>query len=101
MLVDEKGAIVDVNAAFEKLFGWARDEILGRPLVTIIPPSLHEAHQRGFSRFLSTGVATLLGRPIALKALTKDGVVFDAEHVIVSERRANGERCFAATIRKL
>jgi len=98
VVVNQGGTIIVVNAAFEAVFGWSRQEIFGRPLTAIIPPSLHEAHRFGFSRFLATGVATLLNRPITLKAIAKDGRTFDAEHTITAKQQ-HGQWVFTATVR--
>lgn len=95
---DHEGTVTDVNSAFTALFGWRREEIIGQPLTTIIPVNLRDAHQLGFSRFLTTGKPTLLNQPLSLKALAKDGRVFDAEHLIVAEY-SEGRWAFAARIR--
>ena len=100
VVVDHQGVITQVNPRFEAVFGWRGDEILGRPLSAIIPKTFRDAHHLGFSRFLMTGTPTLLGRPLMLPAMAKDGRVFDAEHVIFAERR-EGRWVFAATIRPL
>jgi PAS domain S-box-containing protein len=100
VVVDHRGLITQVNPRFEEVFGWQRSEILGKPLTTIIPKTFRDAHHVGFSRFLGTGQPTLLGRPLTLPAIAKDGRVFDAEHVIVAEQR-EGRWVFAATIRPL
>jgi PAS domain S-box-containing protein len=100
VLVDHRGLITQVNPRFEEVFGWHRSEILGKPLSTIIPKTFRDAHHVGFSRFLTTGKGTLLGRPVTLPAVAKDGRVFDAEHLIVAEQR-EGHWVFAATIRPL
>jgi PAS domain S-box-containing protein len=100
VVVDHQGLITQVNPRFEEVFGWQGSEIVGRPLATIIPRSLRDAHHLGFARFLMTGTPTLLGRPVTLPALAKDGRIFDAEHVIVAEER-QGRWMFAATIRPL
>lgn len=94
---DHDGRITDVNAAFTRLFGWSREEVLGKPLTVIIPKNLRDAHQLGFSRFLTTNAPTLLNQPLSLKALAKNGSVFDAEHLIVAER-LEGRWFFAASI---
>jgi hypothetical protein len=47
-----------------------------------------------------TGKSTLLNRPLALQAITREGRVFAAEHLIVAEQR-DGQWVFAATIRPL
>jgi PAS domain S-box-containing protein len=100
VVADHRGMITEVNRRFEEVFGWRRREILGKPLTTLIPQVLHDAHHLGFSRFLMTGRPTLLERPLRLQAMAKDGHVFDAEHFIVAEQR-QGHWVFAATIRPL
>jgi PAS domain S-box-containing protein len=100
VVADHRGLITHVNARFEEVFGWPQSEIVGRPLTTIMPKTLRDAHHVGFSRFLVTGTPTLLGRPLTLPAVAKDGRVFDAEHVILAEQR-QGRWVFAATIRPL
>lgn len=100
VVADHEGLITHVNSRFEEVFGWSRSEILGKPLTTLIPKELHDAHHLGFSRFLMTGKPTLLNRPLRLQVVARDGRVVDAEHVIVAERR-QGLWVFAATIRPL
>lgn len=100
IVADERGLITEVNEPFCSVFGWSRAEIVARPLSSIIPPDLRDAHHLGFSRFLVTGQTTILGKPLPLKAVRKDGSVFEAEHVIAGERR-DGVWVFAATIRPL
>lgn len=98
VVADDHGLITHVNAPFESLFGWPRQEIIGKPLSVIIPSNLRDAHHLGFSRFLTTGKPTLLDQPLLLKAVTKAGRVFEAEHRIVAQQR-EGNWMFAATIK--
>lgn len=100
VVADHQGLITDVNPRFEDVFGWRRHEIVGKPLTTLIPRVLHDAHHLGLSRFLMTGQPTLLNRPLTLQAVTREGRVFAAEHLIVAEQR-QGQWVFAATIRPL
>ncbi|MBI3333342.1 MAG: PAS domain S-box protein [Candidatus Omnitrophica bacterium] len=100
VITDHEGMIVQVNGRFEEVFGWRSEEIIGRPLTTIIPSNLHDAHHLGFSRFLATGKPTLLNQPLKLKAITKDGREFDSEHLIMAEQR-EGQWVFGASIRPL
>ncbi|MBI4867579.1 MAG: PAS domain S-box protein [Candidatus Wallbacteria bacterium] len=98
--VDSDGWITHVNDAFSEVFGWTREEVLGRHVTCLIPPHLRDAHHLGFSRFLLTERPTLLDRPITLRAVAKDGREFDAEHRIQAEK-SEGRWTFAATIRPL
>ena len=70
---DDANRIVAVSQPLAELLGWQRDDLVGRRVVTIVPPRLREAHVAGFSRHLSTGEAHLLGIPLDLPVLTADG----------------------------
>lgn len=96
--IDHNSMITMVNEAFEKVYGWSEEELLGKSVTEIIPPYLRDAHQIGFARFMTTEQATLLGVKIPLKILYRDGTIRDAEHYIVGEKKDN-QWCFAATIR--
>ena len=100
VIADHQGVITQVNKRFEAAFGWQAQEIVGKTLSTLIPSNLHDAHHLGFSRFLTTGKPTLLNQPLKLKAVTKDGHEFDAEHIITAEQH-QGQWVFGATIRPL
>ncbi|GIE31622.1 hypothetical protein Ait01nite_046670 [Actinoplanes italicus] len=81
--IDADGVIRTWNDSAAGLLGWAADEIVGRPLAeTLIPSELREAHEAGMSRFLSTGGAKVIGRPITLPALHRDGRRVELEFTI-------------------
>ena len=44
MVVDQSGAIQQVNAEREVLFGYHRDELIGRPLEQLVAERFHQAH---------------------------------------------------------
>ena len=68
------GQVEDWNGAASRLFGWTRDEVIGRSLDDlIIPPALAPAHREGLRRAAMTGRGPLLGRPVELAALHRDG----------------------------
>jgi PAS domain S-box-containing protein len=100
VIADHQGFITHVNESFMTIFGWAPADILGKTLSIIIPSSLHDAHHLGFSRFLTSGVPTLLNRPLKLPAVKKNGQEFHAEHFIIAEED-HGHWTFAAIIRPL
>lgn len=51
--VDLAGRINAWNRGAEQLFGYPREEIVGRPIVTIVPPELHEEERGIFARVLA------------------------------------------------
>jgi PAS domain S-box-containing protein len=95
--IDEHGLFTFINQAFEKEFGWGKEQLLGQPVTTIMPPHMRETHNVGFSRYLVTEKPTLLGKPLPLSILYQDGRVVMAEHYILAEK-ANDTWRFAATI---
>lgn len=70
---DDANRIIAVSAPLAALTGWKVDELVGRRVVALIPPSLREAHVAGFTRHLSTGHAHVLGVDLVLPVLRRDG----------------------------
>ncbi|MGH2839931.1 MAG: PAS domain S-box protein, partial [Solirubrobacteraceae bacterium] len=81
--IDSDGAITDWNPQAQAIFGWSREEVLGRQLgETIIPERHRDAHRRGLERFLVSGEGPVLGRLLELPALHRDGREFPIELTI-------------------
>jgi diguanylate cyclase (GGDEF)-like protein/PAS domain S-box-containing protein len=96
---DEKGMITGWNRKAEEIFGWSHDEAIGRTLAgTIIPRRYREAHQRGLNRFIETGEGKLLGGPVELAALHRDGREFPVEISVSPTRRAGARVEFVAFV---
>jgi PAS domain S-box-containing protein len=70
---DAANRIIAVSRPLAEALGWAVEELVGRRLVTIIPPRLREAHVAGFSAHLATGEVHILGKRLQLPALRSDG----------------------------
>ncbi|NDV27684.1 PAS domain-containing protein [Desulfovibrio sp. JC010] len=97
VIAGSDGIIVKINTPFSREFGWQEADLAGRPLTAIIPSALRDAHQLGFSAFLSTGKASLLGQTLDLEIEHKDGSATLAEHFILSGL-IEGKQRFAARI---
>jgi PAS domain S-box-containing protein len=81
--IDARGAITEFNPAAERMFGWRREEVLGREMAdAIIPPSLRPRHRQGMARHLATGEAAMIGRRVELTALRANGEEFPVELAI-------------------
>lgn len=82
--MDGNGLITGWNPQAEATFGWARDEVLGRPLAeTIVPHDQRAAHARGLAVWRDTGEGPLLNQRIEVQALHRDGRQLAVELAIV------------------
>ncbi|USX12626.1 ATP-binding protein [Oxalobacteraceae bacterium OTU3CAMAD1] len=78
--MNPEGCIVGWNTQAERIFGWSRDEALGRELdQTIIPPRFRYDHHRGMRRHLSGGGGGVLDTRIEVFALRRNGEEFPIE----------------------
>ncbi|MBG9389118.1 sensor histidine kinase [Caenimonas aquaedulcis] len=78
--IDEKSSIVDWNEAAERMFGFRRDEALGKRLTDmIIPVAFRKHHDEGIARFLRDGTAPIFNRRVETLALRRSGEEFHAE----------------------
>jgi two-component system, sensor histidine kinase and response regulator len=85
--MDADGKIIDWNPRAEAIFGWTREEAVGRTVAeTLIPPRFRDDHERGLKRFLATGEGPLLNNRIEIRALHRDGREFPAELTIAPIR---------------
>jgi PAS domain S-box-containing protein len=99
--MDAYGRIVDWNAEAERVFGWPREEALGRVLSeTIVPERYRADHIRGLDRYLATGEGPLLGRRVEIEALRRDGSEFPVE-LTISPARLDGTVVFNAFLREV
>jgi PAS domain S-box-containing protein len=73
IVTDREQKIRIWNAGSEKLFGYAAQEAIGRPLDFVIPERLREAHNRGFARAVETGEMRAAGKVMTTRATPKDG----------------------------
>ena len=96
--VDDGNRIVALSGPLEQLLGWRADDLVGRRLVSIVPPRFREAHVAGFSRHLSTGDARVLGVELTLPVLRADGTELDCAFLIESEPTRSGRVVYLATI---
>lgn len=76
---DEAGNITFWNKRAETIFGYTREEILGKPLTVLMPDRFHEAHLRGLERFRSTGKVNITGLVTDIQAVNKKGDEFPIE----------------------
>lgn len=81
--IDDRGLIIDWNAAAEQTFGWTRDEIIGRDFNdTIIAPCARAGDPAGLVQFVRTGVDPFVNQRIELPAVRSNGEELSIEMTI-------------------
>ncbi len=73
VIADERGRIVFCNDGLERIFGYARGELVGDSVETLMPSEMRPEHSAGLSRFIRTGETHIMGRTVELPGRRKDG----------------------------
>ncbi|GMA80670.1 sensor histidine kinase [Shewanella glacialipiscicola] len=73
LMVDKAGYITLVNTHAERLFGYARDELLGRSINMLLPEALRNSHQQHMSHYLVQPIAKNMSMRDDLFGCCKDG----------------------------
>ncbi|MBK7261183.1 MAG: PAS domain S-box protein [Rubrivivax sp.] len=79
VIVDGQGLIVLVNSQAVRLFGWARDELLGQPIETLVPPRYRGDHFKSRNGFFDRPKMRRMGAGLELQGLRRDGSEFPVE----------------------
>ena len=99
--MDDKGVITEWNHQAEIIFGWPKEEAIGRRMSeTIIPHQYRAAHEKGLKKFFETGTGPVLNTRLELTGLRKDGAEFPIE-LTVTPIKTNGTFVFYAFLRDI
>jgi two-component system, chemotaxis family, CheB/CheR fusion protein len=99
--MDANGVVREFNPAAERVFGFRREEAVGRELAElIIPPRMREQHRRGLAHYLGTGEGPMVGRRIEINALRRDGTEILVE-LAIAPFKANGALLFTGYLRDI
>lgn len=73
IVVDKNQTIVESNDAAEKMFGYEKGELTGKPLNILIPPRYKSAHPQHFKGFLHNSEKRQMGHGRDLYGIKKNG----------------------------
>jgi PAS domain S-box-containing protein len=98
--VDRDGRIVLVNREAERMFGYAREELLGQPLGVLVPERARHHHQELSQQFIAGRQQRSMNQGRDLFARRKDGSEFPAD-IALHSYELNGEAFAVANVRDM
>lgn len=98
---DDTNRILAVSPAAAALLRWDARDLVGRRVIDLIPPSLHEAHLAGFTRHQTTGETHVIGMPVELPVLRSDGTEVQVAFLLERARAPHGRSVYLAWLTPL
>lgn len=90
VIVNETGRIMLANAQAEKLFGYLREELLGRPIEILVPDRFQESHQKHRKGYHPDPRTRPMGTGLHLAGRRKGGEEFPVEISLSPLETENG-----------
>src|SRR5467141_771028 len=98
--IDEDSTMLFANRAAEKIFGYARTELIGQSLTMLMPDYLRHVHRAGIQRYLATGQPHISWKAVQLPGRHQSGREIPLE-LSFGEFSENGRRFFTGIARDI
>ncbi len=96
--INAQGVIESFSKAASAIFGYSQDEAIGRNVSMLMPEPHQSRHDGYIQRYLTTGVAQIIGTPREVEGLRRDGSVFPLG-LSLSKTTRLGETTFIGLVR--
>jgi PAS domain S-box-containing protein len=93
--IDRDGRIVLLNLVTEKMFGYSREELLGKPVEVLVPEGVRAGHARYRESYWNHPATRPMGSGLSLEGCRKDGTRFPVEISLSPVRSEEGLRITA------
>jgi len=98
--IDEDHTVLFFNNTAERMFGYSRDEVIGRDLNIIMSPHCSRNHREAIAHYVKTRVPTRIGHETEMLAGRKNGDTFPAS-ISFSVTEVEGRFYFTGIVRDL
>ncbi|SFD49397.1 response regulator [Pseudoalteromonas denitrificans] len=79
LVINQQGEILIVNNQIKNVFGYAKEELIGKKIEVLLPETTRHGHIHLRDSFFNSPSIRLMGEDLNLKALRKNGEVFPVE----------------------
>jgi PAS domain S-box-containing protein len=101
VVVDDAGQIAAVNELVADMFGYGTDELIGRPIETLLPERYHDRHVENRKAFTEQPTRRPMGLALPLYGLRKTGEEFPVDVSLNHQRAADGTLRVVAFVRDI
>lgn len=98
IIVNSQGRISLVNQRAEEVFGYKRDEMLGRRIEMLVPSKYTQVHPGHIQSYFANPDRRLMGSGMELRGVRKDGAEFPIE-ISLSPIQIDGEMLAVSAVR--
>jgi len=98
--IDENHVVLFFNKAAEEIFGYSRQEVIGRDLNVIMSPSCSKNHRQAVTRYVKTRIPGRIGHETEMLASRRNGDTFPAS-ISFSVTEVNGSLFFTGIVRDM
>ena len=98
--INENGKIILVNQECLDIFGYKREELIGKDLTILFPEKYRSRHIESLNNYRKTGISTMMGQRVELEGIRSDKIIFPLEFKIV-ETKVENKQFFTGSIRDI
>jgi PAS domain S-box-containing protein len=98
--IDSNGLIESANSASERMFGYQRDELIGRNVKMLMPEPYRSEHDQYLRNYAQSGVPKIIGIGREVTGVRKDGSEFPVD-LAVSQVQLGDRHMFTGVVRDI
>jgi PAS domain S-box-containing protein/diguanylate cyclase (GGDEF)-like protein len=100
LVLDEKGNILEVNPASEKIFGFSKKELINENISKLIPQNKRITHQAYVDSYSKNGTSDIIGEHRAVYAQKANGKIFPVD-ITINKVKQQGRLIYISIVRNI